>query len=194
MSDAGEYSAPEPNASSTAGPPPANEADAGAPTQDSEVAGASESDLGEPRLTVEDLIESLEQVTAERDQYLESLQRLQAEFENFRKRSATDSENRINAGLARLAEGLLPVLDGCDAAVAQGHQEVAPIQSSLSVALEKEGLERMSAVGAAFDPNEHEAVMHEAGDGGEQVVVEELRTGYRWKGRVLRAAMVKVRN
>ena len=125
-----------------------------------------------------------------RDQHL----RLQAEFENFRKRSATDSENRINAGLARLAEGLLPVLDGCDAAVAQGHQEVAPIQSSLSVALEKEGLERMSAVGAPFDPNEHEAVMHEAGDGGEQVVVEELRTGYRWKGRVLRAAMVKVRN
>ena len=191
MSDAGEYSAPDPTTA-----PPAEEPGAADPAAgpDAQSAPTGEAGPGEQRMTVEDLIETLEQVTVERDQYLESLQRLQAEFENFRKRSASDSESRINAGLARLAEGLLPVLDGCDAAVAQGHQEVAPIQSSLSVALEKEGLERMSAVGAPFDPNEHEAVMHESGDGGEQVVVEELRTGYRWKGRVLRAAMVKVRN
>lgn len=145
-------------------------------------------------LTVEDLLESLEQVTSQRDEYLDSLQRLQAEFENFRRRSATESELRIANGLARLAESLLPVLDGCDAAVQQGLEEVAPIRSSLTVSLEKEGLERIPAVGVPFDPNEHEAVMHEAGDGGEQMVVEELRSGYRWKGRVLRAAMVKVRN
>jgi molecular chaperone GrpE len=145
-------------------------------------------------LTVEDLLETLEQVTAQRDEYLDSLQRLQAEFENFRRRSATESEQRIANGLARLAESLLPVLDGCDAAVQQGLAEVAPIQASLSVSLEKEGLERIPAVDVPFNPNEHEAVMHEAGDGGEQVVVEELRSGYRWKGRVLRAAMVKVRN
>ena len=181
MSDAGEYSAPDPAAVE---PEPASEVTDAPP----------EAPPVEPQMTVEDLIETLEQVTVERDQYLESLQRLQAESENFRKRSATESEVRISAGLARLAEGLLPVLDGCDAAIAQGHEEVAPIQGSLTVALEKEGLQRMTAVGAPFDPNEHEAVMHEAGDGGEQVVVEELRSGYRWNGRVLRAAMVKVRN
>ena len=148
----------------------------------------------ERTLTVEDLLETLEQVTVERDQHFDSLQRLQAEFENFRKRSAGENEQRIAVGLARLAESLLPVLDRCEAAVAQGLEQVTPIHNSLTVSLEKEGLERIAAVGAVFDPNEHEAVMHEPGDGGEQVVVEELRSGYRWKGRVLRAAMVKVRD
>ncbi len=160
---------------------------------ESDGAPAGESPAEAP-LTVEDLIETLEKVTTERDQYLESLQRLQAEFENFRKRSATESEQRIASGVARLAESLLTVLDGCEAAVAQGHDQVAPIHTSLTVTLKKEGLERIPAVGAPFDPNEHEAVMHETGQGDEQLVVEELRSGYRWKGRVLRAAMVKVRS
>jgi molecular chaperone GrpE len=51
----------------------------------------------------------------------------------------------------------------------------------------------MAPEGTPFDPNQHDAVLHEAGDGGESVVVEVLRTGYAWKGRVLRPAMVKVR-
>ncbi len=160
--------------------------------------GSGDADSGEATessvMTVEDLITTLETVTAERDQYLDALQRLQAEFENFRRRSAADSEQRVAAGIARLAEHLLPVLDGCDAAVSQGLDQVAPIHSSLTVTLEKEGLERISAIGQPFDPTEHEAVLHEAGDGAEQVVIEELRSGYRWKGRVLRAAMVKVRS
>ncbi len=166
----------------------------GAPEGAAEAPPEDVGDTVDAPLTVEDLIETLENVTAERDRYLDSLQRLQAEFENFRRRSASESEQRIASGVARLAEALLTVLDGCEAAVAQGHDQVAPIQSSLTVTLEKEGLERIPAVGSAFDPNEHEAVMHEAGEGDEQLVVEELRSGYRWKGRVLRAAMVKVRN
>ena len=60
-------------------------------------------------------------------------------------------------------------------------------------ALEKGGLVRMSPEGQPFDPNLHEAVLHEEGDGGEIVVLESLRTGYSWGGRVLRPAMVKVR-
>ncbi len=60
--------------------------------------------------------------------------------------------------------------------------------------LEKEGLERIDPVGEPFDPNEHEAVANEPGDGGEPAVAETLRAGYRWKGRVLRPAMVKVRS
>ncbi|MGY9071789.1 MAG: nucleotide exchange factor GrpE [Acidimicrobiales bacterium] len=145
-------------------------------------------------MTVEDLIETLESVTAQRDEYLDSLQRLQADFENFRRRSQHDSEQRVASGLGRMAESLLPIFDAFDAAMGQGIEGVEPIANSLTVALEKEGLERIQAVGAPFDPNEHEAVLHEAGDGGEQVVVEDLRPGYRWQGRVLRAAMVKVQN
>jgi len=59
--------------------------------------------------------------------------------------------------------------------------------------LAKEGLEPMIPEGQPFDPELHEAVLHEEGDGGESVVTESLRTGYLWKGRVLRPAMVKVR-
>jgi molecular chaperone GrpE len=60
-------------------------------------------------------------------------------------------------------------------------------------ALSKQGLVAMDLVGQPFNPELAEAVMHEPGDGGDPVVVEVLRTGYEWKGRVLRAAMVKVK-
>ena len=72
--------------------------------------------VSEDPLSVELIVESLERVTAERDDFRDSLQRLQAEFENFRRRSAQESEQRISAGVARLAEALLPILDACDAA------------------------------------------------------------------------------
>jgi molecular chaperone GrpE len=143
-------------------------------------------------ISVEDLVDTLETVTRERDDYLDSLQRRQAEFDNFRKRTMAEHADRISAGLSRLAEALLPVLDACDAAVGQGDESVAAVQSQLMAVLAKEGLERIDAVDAPFDPAEHDAVIHEAGDG-EQVVVEEMRAGYRWAGRVIRPAMVKVR-
>jgi len=145
-------------------------------------------------LSVEALVESLENVITERDDYRDSLQRLQAEFENFRRRSSGEIDQRIASGISRLVESLLPVLDACDAAETQGLEEVAPIKSSLESALQQGGLRRIEDVGAPFDPNQHEAVLHETGDGSEQVVVEELRPGFWWGERVLRAAMVKVRD
>ena len=88
---------------------------------------------------------------------------------------------------------LLPVLDASEAAISHGADEVEPIFKSLLDILEREGLERNDPVGQPFDPTAHEAVMHEEGDGGEPVVVANLRTGYTWKGRVIRPAMVKVK-
>ena len=171
-----------------------------------------------------DLLGKLDAVTAERDDYLDQLQRQRAEFQNFRKRVEAERRQQVSAGVSRLVESLLPVLDGCDAATAQGHDEVAAVGQSLMVALGKAGLERIDAVGEPFDPNQHEAVTIEAApeagpaasdddagespdadvtgdDGGEselgsevhQVVTAELRSGFRFDGRVLRAAMVKVR-
>ena len=145
-------------------------------------------------VSVEDLVESLEQVNLERDELRENLQRLQADYENFRRRSLNESNQRIAAGLSRIAEALLPVLDACDAALTQGLTDVVPVQASLESVLQKEGLCRIQALGEVFDPNKHEAVMHESGDGGEQIVVEELRSGFLWGEKVLRAAMVKVRD
>ncbi len=171
-----------------------------------------------------DLLGKLDAVTAERDDYLDQLQRQRAEFQNFRKRVEAERRQQVSAGVSRLVESLLPVLDGCDAATAQGHDEVAAVGQSLMVALGKAGLERIDAVGEPFDPNQHEAVTIEAApepgptasqddageslgtaatgaDAGEpelsgevhQVVTAELRSGFRFDGRVLRAAMVKVR-
>lgn len=143
-------------------------------------------------MTVEDLVTTLEATIVQRDEYLATAQRLQADFDNFRKRSATDAAARVEAGLGRLADALLPVLDACDAAALQGEESVGAIRNQLITVLEREGLESIASTGAPFDPNLHEAVLHEAGDGGEPTVAEELRKGYAWKGKVLRAAMVKV--
>ena len=163
------------------------------PENQSEFAEVQEA-FPESIVSVEDLVESLEQVNLERDELRESLQRLQADYENFRRRSINESNQRISAGLSRIAEALLPVLDACDAALTQGLTDVLPVQASLESVLQKEGLCRIEALGEVFDPNKHEAVMHESGDGGEQIVVEELRSGFWWGEKVLRAAMVKVRD
>lgn len=135
----------------------------------------------------------LELLLAERAEFLGAYRRTQADFENYRKQSQRRQEDAVVRSLGNFVEGLLPVLDACDAAVAHGAgQAVDPILSALYGALEKEGLERIDPTGKPFDPAEADAVMHEPGDGGPQVVAATMRTGYRWRGRVLRPAMVKV--
>jgi molecular chaperone GrpE len=86
------------------------------------------------------------------------------------------------------------VLDACEAAFVQHPAEVEPIFNLLLGELKKLGLESMNLHEQPFDPNLADAVLHEPGDGGEPVVAEVLRSGYLWKGKVLRAAMVKVRD
>jgi molecular chaperone GrpE len=135
---------------------------------------------------------ALELLLSERAQYLEAFQRAQADFENYRKRAQKRQDDAVVRSLGRFVEGLLPVLDSCDAALAHGATEVEPVLAALYGALEKEGLERIDPKGAAFDPAEAEAVIHEPGEGGEQTVAEVLRPGYRWRGQILRPAMVKV--
>ena len=100
------------------------------------------------------------------------------------------SEQRERAAEG-LVEKLLPVLDTFELALAHG-EGFEQVQTSLRTLLEKEGLERIDPAGKPFDPSEADAVAHEEGDGG-PVVAEVLRPGYRWKGRVVRPAMVRVR-
>ena len=131
-------------------------------------------------------------LVAERDEFRDTLLRVKAEFDNYRKRVARDDIEMRERAAAVLAEKLLVVLDACDAAIAHGAEGVEPIAKMLGELLEREGLEWVMPAGEPFDPNQHEAVMHEPGDGGEPLAIETLRIGYRWKGRVLRPAMVKV--
>ncbi|MCU1400095.1 MAG: grpE, partial [Acidimicrobiales bacterium] len=91
---------------------------------------------------------------------------------------------------------LLPVLDACEAAFSHGADGVEPIWSQLMGVLQKQGLEALDLTNTPFDPALADAVVHEAGEGaadGGPVVSDVLRTGYRWKGKTLRPAMVKVR-
>jgi molecular chaperone GrpE len=133
------------------------------------------------------------QAEAERDQYLDSLRRLQADFENYKKRVAKQQAETYERANEGLVVKLLPVLDTADLAEAHGAADVGPLRAGLLEVLGKAGLERIAPDGGPFDPNLHDAVAHEPGDGGEQEVAEVLRAGYRWNGRVLRPAMVKVR-
>jgi molecular chaperone GrpE len=147
-------------------------------------------DLGEVIVADDDPVAA---ARAERDEYRDALQRLKAEFDNSRKRAArAEADTRARAAEALVVQ-LLPVLDACDAALVHDAADVGPISKMLLETLAKEGLEPMVVEGEPFDPTRHEAVLHEPGDGGESVVTESLRTGYLWKGRVLRPAMVKVR-
>ena len=137
----------------------------------------------------------LSEALAERDDYRDALVRLQADFENYKKRMLKQQTEYLERAAGQLVDKLLPVLDAADLAMAHGGgEDVKQVTGTLMGALEKEGLERIAGEGSTFDPTLHDAVVHEPSEeGGEQIVTEVLRAGYKWKGRVLRPAMVKVR-
>lgn len=196
----------------------------GAGSPESDGAGDADAANGDPfSLTTDDdfsglqllLSEDFARISAERDAYLDSLQRLKADFENFRKRTdRQQGELRDRANETLLAR-LLPVLDALDLALAHLGQSEAPTEGAaaslaqvnalLRDTLEREGLERIDSVGVPFDPNIHDATAidesTQAGDddAGEPeasvgpTVAEVWRAGYRLKDRVIRPAMVRVR-
>jgi len=131
---------------------------------------------------------------AERNEFKAIAQRVQAEFENFRKQSTIRAQNDAERATGRLAEAFLPVLDAAEAAFLRHPDEVGPLLNQMLTELKKQGLETLDLDGQPFDPEVAEAVAHEPVDGGEPVVAEVLRSGYQWKGKTLRAAMVKTKD
>ncbi len=141
----------------------------------------------------------------ERDSYLESLRQVQADFENYKKRVIRDTEEFSEVKSMKLIGELLGVLDNFELALNHFEDEeqdekvlklkkgIDLVYSEFYAALEKQGLERIEAKGAIFDPEYHEAVLHDdSGDGEVESVVEVLRPGYVVRGKVIRPAMVKV--
>ncbi len=128
-------------------------------------------------------------------EYLGALTRLKAEFANFRRRAAEQQAQSAERGAADLVTRLLPFLDASEAGAVHHGDVVGPLHSVLIDSLCAEGLEVIFPTGELFDPNYHEAAMHESGEtpGEQQVVTDVLRTGYAWGGRVLRPAVVGVR-
>ncbi|MFZ9156816.1 MAG: nucleotide exchange factor GrpE [Ilumatobacteraceae bacterium] len=146
--------------------------------------------------SVETSAVDIDKLVEERNQYLELAQRVQADFENYRKRVSAQTADDVDRATGRIAEALLPVLDACEAAFVAHPAEVEPLFNLLLGELKKQGLEAMNLHGQPFDPALAEAVLQEPADGdgdGTTVVVDVMRSGYTWKGRVLRAALVKVK-
>jgi molecular chaperone GrpE len=141
----------------------------------------------------------IEALASERDELRELAQRVQADFENYRKRVLREQTALVERATEGLVEQLLPVLDNFELAMANVAEADEGVRKGVELVfaellgvLERAGLERVVPDGEPFDPNVHEAVLHEEGGDGEHVVVATMRTGYRLKARVLRPAMVKV--
>jgi molecular chaperone GrpE len=141
----------------------------------------------------------LDELTKERDQYLELARRAQADFENYRKRMARDNAAAVDRGMAKLAKELLPALDHLALALkaAEGHEDVIKgfqmVAAELETALNRVGIQTFSPKGEVFDPNEHEAMAQQPVEGAEAgTVVEVYQSGYRINGAVLRPARVVV--
>jgi len=157
----------------------------------------------DPRTKAELLAELLA-AEAKRDEYLDDLRRSHADFENYRRRMMRDGALQRTGGKGDVAGALLEVLDDLDRTVqaAEGSPDadlatgVRLVAAKLLDALRQQGLERVDAVDVPFDPNVHEAVQQQPGEGidGEPKVAAVLRPGYRMDDRVLRAAMVAVEN
>ncbi|GEM_PF-825625 len=186
---------------------PGAEASQVPPVSDTEVEGPDDAlDIealadSDPRSKGE-LLAELMAAEAKRDEYLDDLRRSHADFENYRRRVMRDGVLQRAAGKAEVAGALLEVLDDLDRTLvaAEGSPDpdlytgVRLVASKLVDGLRQLGLERIDATGVAFDPEVHEAVQQQPGDGidGEPMVVTVLRPGYRMDDRVLRAAMVAV--
>jgi len=155
------------------------------------------------RAELEEKVSSLEERAAllekERDEHLDDLKRVAAEFENYRKRVARDQQSLAARAHERLVKELLPVLDDLERALqaAEEHQEgkledgVRLVQRELSEALAKEGLGEIETNGH-FDPHMHEALLSQPSDQDEGAILEVLQKGYRLGDRVLRPARVVI--
>ena len=149
-----------------------------------------------------DHIQALEQELAEKEEMAQQYVRLQADFDNFRKRARQEREDTAKFAICDGLTGLLPVLDNLERALAGGKTcaeakdfvvGVEMVYRQLLDTLQNLGLEVIPAVGEVFDPQWHEAIAMVEGEPDQSgIIVEELQKGYRFKDKLLRPSMVKV--
>jgi len=165
-------------------------------TESPEDVGAGLAPPADPASESDERIAALEE---ERDELLDKLRRVAADFDNFRKRAARDQESLVGRASERLMKALLPVVDDIDRAlVAVGEHEEAKLEEGvrlvareLDEALKREGLTEIETDGP-FDPHVHEALLSQPSEQEEGAVIEVLQKGYRLGDRVLRPARVVI--
>ena len=143
-----------------------------------------------------------DRVSQERDALLDRLARLQAEFENYRKRNAREQAEFREYAVADAVKNFLPILDNFDLALRSQKTEstdpalrsgIELIRKQMDDVLSRLGVQAIPAQGSTFDPRVHEAIeMVESPDHGDHEVIDELQRGYKLKERLLRPAMVRV--
>ena len=154
---------------------------------------------GETPRSASDGDSEVEKLRSERDSLVDRLARMQAEFDNARKRAAKEQQDFRDYALVDTIKTIIPVLDSFDRALqsspekSEFHGGVELIQKQLVDALTRLGVKPISAKGEQFDPRYHEAIeMVDTEDVDDHQVLEELQRGYKLKDRLLRPAMVKV--
>jgi molecular chaperone GrpE len=164
-------------------------------------ASDTDEDEGRPQRDQETDGGDVEAARAEAAQYREHLQRLQAEFDNYRKRVLREQTTAVEQAAQPVFRRLLEVLDDFDLALMHAQDRpdfdrflhgVELVYAKLLDTLRAEGLERMEAQGKPFDPETHEALLQTGEGEGDPVVADVLRPGYTLRGRVLRPAGVRV--
>jgi molecular chaperone GrpE len=154
----------------------------------------AESSIVEEELAL--LSEELESARQERDQYLDALRRLKAEFENSRKRQERERERMLSMATEKLVQELLPVLDNLDRALEAGgdiREGVLATRNQLADVLGNEGLLPVASDGQPFDPNVHEAVMGRLSEEHEEgIILQTFQRGYLLNGKPIRPAKVVV--
>ena len=156
-------------------------------------------DTGAPVQPASDRDSEVEKLRAERDSLVDRLARVQAEFDNARKRATKEQQDFRDYALVDTIKTIIPVLDSFDRALqtspekSEFHAGMELIHKQLVDALAKLGVRPISAKGEQFDPRYHEAIeMVDTEDAEDHQVLEELQSGYKLKDRLLRPAMVKV--
>ena len=155
---------------------------------------------GDEALPEKDVLQKLEEAQARAEAYYRQAVRLQADFANFRRRTMQEKEDLLRAANEGLVRELLPVLDNFERALAAPGERLEDFRAGVQMIyrqlygiLEQEGLAPVPAVGEVFDPARHEAMEQVVSEEHpDNTVVEELRRGYCFRGRLLRAALVKV--
>jgi molecular chaperone GrpE len=170
-----------------------------APLKTSPSFAASATSAGAEQTYAEDPMAGLQ---ADLDRFRDLALRSQADFENYKKRSAREKEEAIKYANSTLLERLVSIIDnfelGLAAAKKQGEQSpiysgMVLVQKQLNDLLVENGLQPIEAEGRKFDPNLHEAIAHEPSDQvPEGIVLRQTRRGYRFKDRLLRPAKVVV--
>ena len=148
------------------------------------------------------LKEEVKSIDLEANKYLDHLKRLKAEYENYKKRAIKERQQIVLWSVEDFVKELLPVLDNLERAIdstrsSQDFSSLAEgiqlVESQFKSVLKKQGLKEIKAKGMQFDPYLHEAIMRvESEDYPDNLVVEELQKGYKFKDKVLRPSLVKV--